>query len=717
MIRPRPTLATALVVALAGLASAAASVQALVFARWGASLASAAQQLRDAASRNAEGVVTRTLGGGEVAVGSLAAQSAAGILNVRDPREVERALLARLLENPDLAEATFTLGGSDGEQPGDEWQVSVYREEGDPGALVTSMTRRLGPEFVVSRRVRPPGATALDAAPLRSGGERGSDPTRHPTFETTLQHHRYSDAPLWTDLHFAERDEDKPEAERTVLVTVMQAVEDEQGRVIGVARVGLLSSRLDAVARIPVDPDDPHDPHVVLLADERGRLLTRLDGRQAWFVDTDDSVRLDPRTLPEAVQAALRQPAFAEVDAADPRSSARFEVAGRGWVLSVFDLVAAQDWRVGVLVPEDHALAGLRRVRRMVLVASLGALALVGVVAAGGLRSVRRSLEGVVRTSTAMTRFDFAPGPARSPFRDVASVLEGLEQAKTALRAMGRYVPVDLVRELYRDRREPRLGGELRDVTLLFTDIEGFTSLSERIPPDALARLLGRYFEVLTAAVHESGGIVDKYIGDAVMALWGAPRAQADHPARACAAALACLEASRVLERDSREADQPVFRTRLGLHRAEVMVGHFGAPERFAYTALGDGVNVASRLEGLNKHYGTRVLASEAVRAGAGEGFVFRLVDRVAVKGRRGGLEVYELLGRAGSVGEESLLAAREYERAFAAYLDRRSEEALAILDGQAGDAPSRVLAERCRSFRDAPPPSDWDGTWIATRK
>jgi len=322
-----------------------------------------------------------------------------------------------------------------------------------------------------------------------------------------------------------------------------------------------------------------------------------------------------------------------------------------------------------------------------------------------------------VATSDAMTRFDFAPRAFRSPFRDTFAVMEGLEQAKTALRAMGRYVPVELVRELYRERRDPELGGELRDVTLLFTDIEGFTSLSERVPPDQLARLLGVYFEALTAAIQASGGTVDKYIGDAVMALWNAPSLATDHPSRACAAALACLEASLALERESRREGQPAFRTRLGLHRAEVMVGHFGAPDRFAYTALGDGVNVAARLEGLNKLYGTSILASETVRDAAGEDFTFRLVDRVAVKGRRGGVGVYELLGRTGSVDEDRRRAARVYEQAFEAYLERRFAEAVTRLGSHPSDPPSRVLAARSRSFLDAPPPEDWDGTHVAREK
>lgn len=715
MPRPRATLGTSLTLALAGITLVVGSVQGLVLLRWGESLGAAAAELREAASRAAESMVDRTLGGAQLVASSLAEQSAAGVVDTSDPLAVEKVLLARLLENPDLTEATFTRGHEGETDVGGTWQVSVFRE-GTPGALVTILTRGAGGEFLVDRRARPAGERTLRDTPLARGVAPGVDPTTHDTFVTTLQHHRYSDAPLWTDIHYAERDEERPVNERRVVVTVMQAVEDQAGRVVGVARVGLLASRLDDVTRIPVDARDPHDPHRVFLADDRGRLITRIHPDQS-FVEDGEDVRPDEAVLPGEVRAALLQPVLRDVGPETPRLTSRFEVSGRSFVLSAFSLTGGQDWRVGVLVPEDYALAGLRQVRLTALAASLGALAVLAVAAAIGLRSVRGSLEGIVATSDAMTRFDFAPRPFRSPFRDTFAVMEGLEQAKTALRAMRRYVPVELVRELYRERRDPVLGGELRDVTLLFTDIEGFTTLSERVPPDRLARLLGVYFESLTAAIHASGGTVDKYIGDAVMALWNAPSRLVDHPARACAAALLCREASLALERESRLDGRPIFRTRLGLHRAEVMVGHFGAPDRIAYTALGDGVNVAARLEGLNKLYGTSILASETVRDAAGEGFVFRLVDRVAVKGRRGGVRVFELLGTPASVDRARRDTAVAYERAFEAHLERRFDEALVTLALHPEDPPSRVLAERCRRFAEAPPPVDWDGTHIAGEK
>src|SRR5262249_5060914 len=162
-----------------------------------------------------------------------------------------------------------------------------------------------------------------------------------------------------------------------------------------------------------------------------------------------------------------------------------------------------------------------------------------------------------------------------------------LEVTKTALRAMGKYVPVELVRQLYETHREPALGGELTDVSLMFTDVRDFTAVSEQLPTNALAEALGRYFVALTRAVADAGGTVDKYIGDSLMVIWNAPRACADHPQRACEAALLCVASVRDLFAAPEWKGLPAWHTRFGLHRDTVSVGHFGAPDRISYTAIG----------------------------------------------------------------------------------------------------------------------------------
>jgi adenylate cyclase len=201
------------------------------------------------------------------------------------------------------------------------------------------------------------------------------------------------------------------------------------------------------------------------------------------------------------------------------------------------------------------------------------------------------------------------------------------------------------------------------------------------------------------------------------MALWNVPRPRADHPADACRAALACLEATDALYASAEGRDLPRFFTRIGLHCATVMVGHFGAPDRMSYTALGDGVNLASRLEGLNKVYGTKIIASDAVRQAAGDGFYFRLLDVVAVKGKTQGVRIFELTGTSPQGSERQAIVAT-YERALDLYWRRDFSQAAAAFATQAAvDTPSSVLHERCLQLVQSPPDADWNGVYVATSK
>jgi adenylate cyclase len=284
------------------------------------------------------------------------------------------------------------------------------------------------------------------------------------------------------------------------------------------------------------------------------------------------------------------------------------------------------------------------------------------------------------------------------------------------MRALGKYVPVDLVRTLYASNREPVLGGEVQEVSLLFSDIEGFTTLAERVSPDELARALGSYLEAMTTAIEKTGGTIDKFIGDAVMAVWNAPSPCEEHARRACSAALACIDATTALYATDAWHGLPPLFTRFGVHTGRAMVGHFGAPTRMSYTALGDDVNLAARLEGLCKQYGVAVLVSESVEAIVRGAFETRVVDVVAVKGKTRAVRVYELLGPAGTHGPK-VDAARAYEGAFEMYLRGEFAEASRALGDARDDGPARVLESRCAHFLDHPPGPGWDGVYRAKEK
>lgn len=706
MDRPRLTLtAASLIVGALVLAGGGAVAYRLLDA-WRTSLLDAADQLREGASRRVAVAVVGSLAAAEQAALSLERQIAAGVVRCNDPASLEAGLLRPLLDDPHLAEVALTRGRSPSRPPD---QVSVFRLPS--GALETRATREEHGRFVSDVRHRAPGVTALEGAPFEREAATFDDPTRHATFETTASPENAGRL-LWSDLHYTALDAHLPERERRVVVTALKAV--AVGGCTGVLRVALWPEALDRVRSFRVDESTAADPHLVFLCDGRGRLVSRLSATDA-IVESDGDLRVQPASLPPEVAAALADPALHAVSAERPSVSARLQAGGRAYLARFEALAGTQGWRVVIVGPEDHYLGELQRARRALVVQSAAIALLLVLAAVLLLGALRRGLGRIVDGTRRMGAFEFAPAPAISAFRDVQGVLDGLELAKTAMRAMSRYVPVALVRGLYASRREPVLGGSLREVSMMFTDIEGFTTISERLGPDALAAVLGRYLEVMTDTIHRSGGIVDKYVGDAVMALWNAPADCPGHAVRACEAALACRDAEKVLV-GSPDWSGPVLRTRFGLHTDTVMVGHFGAPDRMSYTALGDGVNLSSRLEGLNKAYGTWILASEAMRIAAGDGFAFRLLDRVAVKGKTRGIAVYELLGRASEVPAEVAARVRAYETAFAAYSERRFTDALASLVS-CDDAPAASLAARCREYLESAPPSDWDGVFHAREK
>jgi len=449
------------------------------------------------------------------------------------------------------------------------------------------------------------------------------------------------------------------------------------------------------------------------------RLVARI-GPSDRIEAVGDDLRIAPDHPPAEIAALLRSPLVHGLDPDHPNRGGALWVNGERYLATLRELSVAEGgtvgWLVAVLVPEAHYTAELRRFERLfalVLGGTLAAVVLIGVLT---LRVVQKGLNQAVKTTQRMRRFDFEPEATRSRVRDIDDVMLGLERAKTVVRAMGKYLPLDVVRQLYERNEEPQLGGELRTVSLMFTDIEGFTTLAEHLPPDELARRLGDYLEAMTSSVVAAEGTIDKYIGDAVMAFWNAPVALDHHAERACEAVLACKAATAALYASQAWSGLPALVTRFGLHSAEVMIGHFGARSRFNYTALGDGVNLAARLEPLCKQYGVTVLVSQAIAEAAREKFVFRRVDRVAVKGKAQAIDVHELLGRRGEPIANLPQAAR-YETAFEAYLARDFAAAAEILADAEDDPPSAVLHERCQALHGAPPPDDWGGVHVARTK
>jgi adenylate cyclase len=211
--------------------------------------------------------------------------------------------------------------------------------------------------------------------------------------------------------------------------------------------------------------------------------------------------------------------------------------------------------------------------------------------------------------------------------------------------SFARFIPKDIVKGIIDGSISTELGGVRQEVTILFTDVRNFTGIAEAADPDVLMRQTSRHFAALTEAFLAEGGTVDKFIGDAVMVFWNAPHLQSDHAERACRAALSAKAASETLNAQFEAEGLPPFHVRLGIHVGDAVVGNVGSTERMEYTALGSSVNLASRLEGLNKEYETTILVSEAVRERVEHRFCCKAIASVIAKGMTTETRVYELIG------------------------------------------------------------------------
>jgi adenylate cyclase len=292
------------------------------------------------------------------------------------------------------------------------------------------------------------------------------------------------------------------------------------------------------------------------------------------------------------------------------------------------------------------------------------------------------------------------------------SVVEGKDK-RMLKGAFGKYVSPAIVDQIIADPAGLKLGGERRTITILFSDLAGFTSLSEVMDPQALVSLLNEYLDDMSDIVFEEGGTLDKYIGDAIMAFYGAPTFEPDHALRACRTVLRMQQRLKELNVAWKEKGLPSLKMRIGVNTGTPVVGNIGGQRRFDYTALGDPVNLAARLEPACKTYGISIMVAEETRRAAGDGIQVRELELLAVVGKAQPVAVYELLGLAGEdLGEKNEMI-ENYNRGLHAYRNRDFELALqyfmAALELDPRDGPSQLYVERCREYITDPPSADWD--------
>jgi adenylate cyclase len=290
--------------------------------------------------------------------------------------------------------------------------------------------------------------------------------------------------------------------------------------------------------------------------------------------------------------------------------------------------------------------------------------------------------------------------------------VEGRQKAfiKQAFR---HYLSGAVIEKILRDPKHLQLGGEKRELTIMFTDLAGFSTFSERLGPVELTALLNDYLSEMTDIILEEGGTLDKYEGDAIIAFWNAPLEQSDHAVRACRAALRCQRRLAELREHYEERTGAMLRMRVGLNTGQVVVGNMGSRKRFNYTILGDAANLASRLEGANKAFGTEIMVSESTWQLASDKFCGRKLADLRVVGRKSAVVVYELSGYAGDSCPESWGA---FADGLTRFRQGDFKGAMEVFQQMPDDPAAQHYAQRCSCLRDEPPTS-WEGIWEMTGK
>ncbi|MEZ5865945.1 MAG: adenylate/guanylate cyclase domain-containing protein [Geminicoccaceae bacterium] len=412
----------------------------------------------------------------------------------------------------------------------------------------------------------------------------------------------------------------------------------------GSGRHGLTLSRRHATGVVGID----------VTLDELDRHLREMpEAELGVLVIFDDKGEIVARSLPagkaEDGREAVLEALVADALDGTPLSTDPIRIGEAAWIAreASIDLGAERQQRVAVAMPVAEIVAPLTAAARGTALVSLLILAaglpLLWLVA----RLLSRPLIRLAAEAEAVRRFDLElPAVGASRVGEIRQLERAMAQMRASLRTFALYVPKALVKQLVEHDEVPEIGGERRDLTVLFMDLENFTSMAADLPPEAVMERMSRYFETVTRILLAHEATIDKYIGDAVMAFWNAPLDTTDHAARACAAALAVVEAVRDETASWTTDGMAPVRTRIGIHSGPAIVGNVGSSDRMNYTALGATVNLASRLEQLNRELGTEILASADVVERVRGRFVFEHAGSTTLKGFAEPIHIFALIAR-----------------------------------------------------------------------
>lgn len=471
------------------------------------------------------------------------------------------------------------------------------------------------------------------------------------------------------------------------------------GTVIGAAAANVRLKRIsEFLAAKPISPGS-----ITIIIDKAGNVVAHPDFAQAYRKDAS----MSQKKLVEMENPTISTAAFER----GKRQSENFYFSAGANNEEYIALFAPfppnfnKPWEVVVITPVKDFVGEIDANNRKVTIFGGALLVLVILLTYYVSKRLSRPLEVLVEEIKQIFSFQInSKLILTSRVAEISSLIDATQKLKTAISAFAAYVPRELVSDLIRTGTPLAPGGQSQYLTMFFTDLKGFSSLAEVTPTRELLETVSAYLELVTLAVKEEKGTIDKFIGDAVMAFWGAPVIVTDHSYRACVAAVRSQRRMAILNARLAETGKGPLTVRIGIHSDQVLVGNIGSLERLSYTVMGDGVNIASRLEGINKDFGTSICVSNAVFKESGERLWMRPIDLVAVKGRKGEFLIYELLGIrdgdeevAATPKEKALCAATE--NAYACYSAGNWGEAESLYQEivrEYDDPLARVMVSRC---------------------
>ena len=427
--------------------------------------------------------------------------------------------------------------------------------------------------------------------------------------------------------------------------TVAQPFSDK-GDVRGVVAIDItLDGFSSYLAQRKVSPGS-----LTFILDAEGRVVASSDRIRSY---ANDEGRVELRHI-SSLDKELPSAAFSSRPRDGDRSSLLYTYhhGGKEYLVSLTDMPAdlGKRWQFFVVSPVDDFTGAFNRNNQRLLLIGVAAIVLQVIIIYFLSSIISRPLERLAGNVDHIRELDAHQQPSiSSAIREISSLSRAIDMLDNAVKSFSAFVPVGLVRQLLESEQKLELGGHSRFLTIFFSDLEAFSTLSEQVPSQDLVLRVSAYLELVTKVVDSEQGTIDKFIGDGVMAFWGAPALLEDHAWRSCIAALRIRHGMEELNARWREEGHKPLRVRMGIHSDAVLVGNIGSLERMSYTVMGDGVNVASRLEGVNKDYGTQICISHSVYKETGERLCVRPIEEVTVKGRRSSIPIYELMGAYGS--------------------------------------------------------------------